>query len=161
MIYSKDITTAASPAFTKVAPKVTELNITKGLIYRVDITFPQGSAGLLGVCIFDGGFQVWPSSIGEWFSGDGLGIRFEDIYLKNAAPFKFLIKTYNDDDTYEHLVNVRIGQVSKEIYMARFLPHLSYKFYTDMLKQLQVEQSETQATQKQDILSNPFPFLPE
>ena len=159
MIYSMDITTAASPATTQVKPKVTELVITKGLIYRVDITFPQGSAGLLGLAVFDGSYQVWPSTLGQWFRGDGIAINFDDVYIKNSAPFKFLIHTYNDDDTYPHIVNVRIGQVSKEIYMARFLPHMAIKFQAEVFAELQEAQRQEKAKQQDVILDNPFPFL--
>ncbi|KKN25076.1 hypothetical protein LCGC14_0888590 [marine sediment metagenome] len=157
MIYSVHITTSKDTSIS--SPKTTELFITKGLIYRVDIDFPSGSAGLMGVIIFDGSFQVWPSTLEQWFTGDDNLISFEDIYLKNSAPYIFKILTYNEDTIYSHSVNVRIGLVSKEIYMARFLPHLSYKFFEKMLKRLQTDQVKRVDEQKQAIIETPFPWL--
>lgn len=157
MIYSANITTPKDTLL--VSPKRTPLKVTRGLVYKVEVDFPPGSAGLMGVAIFDGGFQVWPSTVGQWFTGDAIEVDFEDIYLKESAPFQFTIYTYNLDDTYEHLTIVRIGLVSKEIYMARFLPHLSYRFFEDMLGRLQIEQSKQAEQQKQDVTDNPFPWL--
>ena len=159
MIYSANITSAANNVYTKSSPKRTVLSVTKGLVYKVELDFPSGSAGLMGVAIADGGFQVWPSNIGNWFTGDNISIDFEDTYLKESAPYQFNIYTYNEDTVYPHLVNVRIGLVSKDIFMARFLPHLSYKYYADMLRQLESEQKQAAEVQKQEITETPFPWL--
>jgi len=157
MIYSVNITTPKNTAIN--TPKATELVITKGLVYKIEIDYPSGSAGLMGVIICDGSLQVWPSSLGQWFTGDGNLISFDDIYLKESAPFILRVLTYNVDTAYKHAVNIRIGLVTKEIYMARFLPHLSSKFFKQMIETLQLEQSQRENSQRQDIIDNPFPWL--
>lgn len=157
MIYSVNVRTTKQTANNN--PTVTELFVTKGLVYKIEIHFPSGSAGLMGVIICDGGFQVWPSTLGEWFTGDGNTISFEDVYLKESAPYKFRILTYNIDTTYPHKVNIRIGLVSKDIFMARFLPHLSYKYFQRMIEDLQKQQQETKVKQQQAIIETPFPWL--
>ena len=154
MIYSAQISTANT--YTKAAPKRTELKITRGLVYKIELNFPPGSAGLAGVMIFDGGFQVWPSTLGQWFTGDDILISFDDVYLKEAEPFLFSIDTYNEDDTYEHLVDVRIGLVSKDIFMARFLPHMSYKYFEQMLVRLQAAQAAAVAAQEAARKKTPY-----
>lgn len=159
MIYSVNIKTTEKTY--KTSPKPTDLVVTKGLVYRVDVDFPTGSAGLLGVIILDGSLQVWPSTLGQWFTGDGNLISFEDIYLKESAPYRFKIFTYNEDTTNPHSVNIRIGLVSKDIFMARFLPHLSYKYFQEMLEKLQVEQANRTEEQTQAVIDNPFPWLEE
>jgi hypothetical protein len=157
MIYSATIETLKNTAIS--TPKKTQLVVTTGLVYKVEVVFPAGSAGLMGVAILDGSLRVWPSTAGEWFVGDGNIISFDDVYLKEDAPYIFDIHTYNLDDTYAHKVYIRIGFVTKEIFMARFLPHLSYKYFEEMLKTLQVSQQALAKQQQEAILATPFTGL--
>lgn len=158
MVYTANITTAKT-IYPRTSPLHTALRVTKGLVYKVEFDFPPGSAGLLGCAIFDGSFQLWPSNVGQWFTGDSIVIGFDDVYLKESAPYQFHIYTYNDDDTYEHLVNVRIGLVSKDIFIARFLPSMAYKDFAESLLQIQREQTVTAEQQQLETVENPFPWL--
>lgn len=157
MIYTANITTPKDTAVG--ALKQTVLKVTKGLVYKVEFYFPSGSAGLLGVAVFDGLFQVWPSTIGEFFVSDNETIRFDDLYLKEAAPYQFDIYTYNTDDTYKHRVGVRIGLVSNEVFLARFLPYKSYDYFVRLLEQLSEEKAAATAEQRELIAETPFEWL--
>lgn len=157
MIYSIDIKTLKDRFKTNLLR--TPLIVTKGLVYKVELCFPCGSAGLMGVAIFDGSYSVWPSTIGEFFIGDNTTISFEDMYLKESAPYVFDIYTYNIDTKYAHNVQIRIGQVSKDVFMARFLPSVGYKYFTDMLQATQQEQVQQAELQKASILETPFNWL--
>lgn len=157
MIYIANIATPKNTAQT--ALKKTVINVTKGLVYKVEFCFPAGSAGLMGVAVFDGLFQVWPSSIGQFFVSDAETIRFDDMYLKEAAPYEFQVYTYNTDDTYDHLAVVRIGLVSNDVFMARFLPHKSYEYFIELLSQMRVEQYQLAVQQKEQIQETPFEWL--
>ena len=157
MIYSAEITTVKNTA--KTALKRTTLKITKGLVYKIEFYFPRGSAGLMGVAVFDGSYSIWPSTIGQFFSGDDVIISFDDMYLKEAAPFMFHIYTYNLDDTYNHLIHVRVGLVSKEVYLARFLPHIGYDYFASILNNIQTEQQQQAEQQRTQILETPFAGL--
>ena len=125
MIYSKYISTEIETYST--IPLQTTFKVTKGLVYKVEVDFPPGPSGLLKVQIYDGGHQLWPSTPGEYFISDGYCISFDDTLLKLVAPFQFDIYTWNEDEEYPHGVIVRIGMVSSEIFMARFLPSYGYK----------------------------------
>lgn len=138
MIYTKDITTAIT--FSKSSPKKTVMKVTKGLVYRVEICLPPGPCGLLHVAIFDGGYQVWPYEYGESFSGDAETITFDDVYLKETEPFEFTVLTWNEDDTYQHWCQIRLGLVSKEIFMGRFLPSIGFKELETVMSNLLKEQ---------------------
>jgi len=157
MIYSVEIETLKGGSKTKL--KRTPLVITKGLVYKVEFYFPSGSAGLMGVALFDGNYSVWPSTIGQFFIGDDVLIGFDDMYLKESKPFVFDIYTYNLDTEYNHSLSVRVGLVSKEVYLARFLPTVTYKFFAEMLSKVQVEQQQSAAIQKEAILQTPFEWL--
>lgn len=157
MIYSKYVWSLPDRPITN--PKRNELRITKGLVYKVEVQFPCGSAGLMGVAIFDGAFSVWPSNIGQFFRGDDVVISFEDLYLKEQPPYHFDIYIYNSDTIHSHGASVRVGLVSKEAYQARFLPNKSWEYFADMLSKLEQERAEQAAIQKAKIIETPFEWL--
>lgn len=146
LIYTANITTPANTARTALLRTV--INVTKGLVYKVEFFFPSGSAGLMGVAVFDGLYQVWPSNVGEFFIGEDQEIDFEDLYLKESAPFTFQCYTYNTDDTYEHFVSVRIGLVSSDAFMARFLPTKGRAYFEKLRSGMLLEREKIAAEQR-------------
>lgn len=153
MVYYIDVTTENT--YTASSPKSTVLKITRGLIYRVEVEFPPGPLGNLGVAIFDGNYQAWPSSPGYWWHTDWRVIAFDDLYFKSAAPFELIVKTYNTGDSYSHWCGVHVALVSKEEFIARFLPG-----YTgpEAEKKLAAAQAQQEAA-KAEILRRPFPWI--
>lgn len=157
MIYTANITTDEKGAKTKL--KHTVLNVTKGLIYKVEFYFPSGSAGLMGVAVFDGLFQCWPSTVGEFFKSDGETISFDDMYLKEAAPYQLDCYSYNTDDTYPHAVTVRVGLVSKEVFLARFMPTKGYDYLAGLLEKMSLEKDAQAAAQAELLKETPYEWL--
>jgi len=155
VIYAYDITTEIG--VTQNNPLRTPLKVTKGLIYQVEIEFPPGPLGLCHVVINDGGHQVWPSNPGNSFHGDNGMIVFPDSYLKLVEPYEFTALTWNEDDSYEHTIQLRLGMVSSEIFMGRFLPSISYEAMLEVLRQTQL----TQEAERQRVLEDPFPWAGE
>lgn len=155
MIYTKDCET--SIAYTKASPLLTILKVTKGLVYKVEVEFPVGCRGTAHVVICDGGYQAWPSTPGSSWHSDGGVISFDDLYLKEAAPFEFSIYTYLINADFSHTPQIRIGMVSKEAFKARFMPTTVWKEFVDTMKQLQEEQTARAG----EILAEPFPWLTE
>lgn len=134
MIYIANITTknlTEQPGLTKTVMKV-----TKGLVYKVEFYFPSGSAGLMGVAVFDGLYQVWPSNAGEFFVGEDQQISFDDLYMKDSAPYEFQCYTYNTDTEHPHFVSVRIGLVSSDVFLARFMPTRGHDYLLKLRKQM-------------------------
>ena len=138
MIFCKSITTAVGK--DKSNPVATILPVCKGLIYRLEIDFPPGCCGLLHVQIFDGRYQVWPSTRGESFHGDACVVAFDDCYLKTAAPWVFKIITWNEDDTWNHTTQVRIGIASSEAFMSRYMPSITWDKFQSVLDRTALEQ---------------------
>lgn len=153
MIYSKYVYTVKDTY--AVNPLRTPLKVAKGLVYKVEVEFPPGPIGLYKCQIYDGGHQLWPSTPGEFFKSDGLLISFDDTYLKLAAPFEFTIYTWNEDEAYPHGLTVRIGMVSKEIFMARFLPSYGYKQLAKLLKYEEAKQ----VNDREGIIKKPFSWI--
>ena len=152
MIYAYDITTVANT--TQSSPKRTTLKVTKGLVYQVEVEFPPGPLGYCHVSIHDGGYQIWPSNSEFDFHGDNGYITFPDTYLKLVAPFEFTAVTWNEDDTWPHTIHIRLGMVSDEVFMARFLPSLSFDKMLTVLDEAQKRQEE----QREAVLANPLPW---
>lgn len=157
MIYSANITTAKDTAVT--ALKRTSITVTSGLVYKVEFNFPPGSAGLMGVAVFDGLYQVWPSTVGEYFIGENQLISFDDMYLKENPPFQFQCFTYNLDDTHSHLISVRIGLVSQEVFLARFMPTKGQDYLADVIKSLVAEKEVQARVQRETIPLTPAQWL--
>lgn len=157
MIYSANIKTVKNTPVTSL--KRTVLNVTRGLVYKVEFYFPSGSAGLMGAAVFDGLFQCWPSTVGQFFNSDNETISFDDMYLKESAPFQFDVLTYNDDDTYDHVVDVRVGLVSKEVFLARFMPTKGYDYLVELTARLQAEQAVRAAAQAVTAAETPYEWL--
>lgn len=155
MIYALDFLLAKQATPAIIEHQV--LKVTKGLVYKVEFHFPPGCGGLVHMAVFDGGFQVWPSSSGVNFHTDNFAISFEDIYMKLAAPFQFDFYGYNEDETYEHTIHCRIAMVSKDIFMARWIPTMAYDHFVKLLR----EEQEMQEEQRQAIIAEPFPWLKE
>jgi len=153
MIYTIDFTIPKNTP--ENSPHHDRLIVTRGLVYRVEFQFPAGCAGLVGILVSDGGFQVWPSTLGNWFITDNFVIAFDDMYLKYSDPFQFDFWGYNLDDTYEHTVYGRIGLSDKEIFQARYLPNVAYEL---MQKEL-AKAEETQEAERQAVLQSPFPWI--
>jgi len=155
MIYVADITT---PIINRAGnPLKTILKIGSGLIYKVEVEFPTGPCGLLYTRAYDGLHSLWPSSEGVWYHSDGVTIAFDDLYLKMQPPFQIDIFTYNLDEVYPHWCQWRVGMVSQEVFIARFLPSYEYEYFKRMLEEMAVEEKER--TEKR--LELPFPWLRE
>jgi len=155
MIYALDflLEKQATPAIVEHQT----LKVTKGLVYKVEFHFPPGCAGLAHLAVFDGGHQVWPSSPGETFHTDNFNISFEDVYMKLAAPYQFDFYGYNEDTLWPHTVYCRIAMVSKDIFMARWLPTLAYDHFIKLMR----EEQKMQEERRKEILAEPFPWLLE
>ena len=65
MIYVAQLSIAASTLPT--SPTIEDLCVTRGLVYKLEVQFPSGCQGLVGVSIYDGAYQVWPSTPDKWF----------------------------------------------------------------------------------------------
>lgn len=153
MIYTGNITIPANTPAT--LPTEMRIPITLGIIYKIELQFPPGCGGLAHLVINDGGYQVWPSTPGTDFATDDYTVSFEDTYLKQAAPKELQVYGYNEDETYQHIIQVRLGVASKDIFMARYLPTMSYDYFMQIMKKKEAEdEAKTKAA-----LARPFTFF--
>ncbi len=152
MIYTASITTAANTPEGSNTDVI--LQTTSGLVWMFDIDFPPGCCGLLHVQLFDGSYQVLPASVGDSLHGDSVSMRFDDLYLKQAAPFEFRIRTWNLDDTWPHTIQLRLGMASSRAEMSRYMPALSFEDFEKMLAESIAQQEAIRQLQLEAALSN-------
>ena len=107
MDYVKEITIPANTLET--SKQETTLNVVKGVIHRVRVYFPFGCMGLAKVQIFRGQQQLWPSTDGEYYAGNGTEVDFKEFLEIEATSEDLIIKTWNEDDTYDHTIRVTLS----------------------------------------------------
>lgn len=120
MVYVATITTEKSTDIT--SPLHTSIKAFAGVIYQVEIMFPKGPSGLVGVKIWRANVALYPVDRDEWFIGDGETIRFEDIREMTVSESLIDVFTYNTDTIFDHLIQVRIGVLPVDLYEQRYLP---------------------------------------
>lgn len=90
-----------------------EMQVWKGVIYRVMIMFPTGPSGLLRCQIIEGLASRWPTNSDESFGADGETVDFKEYLEIDSPPALFKLRAWNLDDTYEHTVYIRLGVLPK------------------------------------------------
>lgn len=150
MIYSTSITTAAKG--TEKNATRTTIKITKGLIWLMEIDFPAGCVGLVHAQLFDGKYQLLPASPGKNLSGDGQLLRYDDSYLKEAAPFELTLVSWNEDELWTHNIQVRIGVASSRLFMARYLPSVGWEDFAKEMEKARAGQRALMVSQTKALL---------
>jgi len=107
MIYNFSVSVATTN--TATAPLKTTHKLTHGIIHKLDIVFPPGCLGLVGIAIFNGLHQLWPTNPTEYFISDDETISFREHYELIEEPFELYSVGYTMDDTYDHTIVLRIG----------------------------------------------------
>ncbi len=112
MIYLHELTI---PAQTSKASAVTaEVSVVEGVITEVNILFPLGCKGLVGVQVKDWQHIVWPTNPDLWLIADGETIHWSDDYELSGNPHTLTVRGYNEDDSYPHTIYFRFVVMEKE-----------------------------------------------
>jgi len=113
MFHEKDITIPANT--DKTSPVVVTWRVEEGVITHVEISFPPGCHRLAHVQIWYHESQLYPHGRDEDFAADAYTIKFTDQFEINEPPYELKIKGWNEDDTYDHTITVRVNIVPKEL----------------------------------------------
>jgi hypothetical protein len=87
----------------------TEIKLTKGTIDYISLFFPFGCAGLVGIQLWQYGYQLFPTNRDSYYLGDNVLIPFSTIVDISEEPFNLYVKGYNLDDLYNHTVYININ----------------------------------------------------
>lgn len=97
-----DVTVPASTL--ESAPAETETQFPQGELVGVELVFPDGCAGEVGVQLAVAGGQVLPTTRGAWFAGNNETLSYELVGQANNGNWSVI--AYNSDE-YDHTVHVR------------------------------------------------------
>ena len=117
MIYVETITTPANT--TKKDPLKTTMVLKPGVIHRLEIQAPPGAEFLHHLIVKQGIYQMWPSGRGRDFALEDTNIEFDEWYELPKNRAEIVVHTWNEDDTYAHIVIVRIGVLSKNVLLRK------------------------------------------
>lgn len=97
------------PLNTPASAPVTEAMVCcPGTVKEVMLAFPKGQRGTTRCRVLRFGHQVWPTTPGAWYRGDGWIIEFPENFPVVDPPFEFVIEAYNSDTADDHTVMIRM-----------------------------------------------------
>lgn len=100
---------------TEDIPVETELELTYGIIHRIEVQFPIGTQALAHCRILHRRAQKWPTNIDGSFASDGYVIPIDEHFDLTEPPHTLTAICWNDDDTYAHTITIRVGILPPEI----------------------------------------------
>ena len=112
MLHSKHIT--LTHGATELTATNTKFIVNQGVIYRVWVVFPPGCAGLVKVRIYHEGHPFLPVDEGAFLRGDAYIYEFPVMHEITDAPELITIKAWNEDDIYDHTIDVLFLIIPKE-----------------------------------------------
>jgi hypothetical protein len=97
------------PASTAETAKIkSTLPLARGKITQVQVHFPSGHVGLTHIGLNRGLHQFLPTNAESTFSSSGETISFAEDFMLDAAPYQLEAYTWNEDETYDHTITVRV-----------------------------------------------------
>jgi hypothetical protein len=104
-IYSAQLTIPprtpeSSPAYVLITP----LN---GLLQYMEIIFPNGPAGVVGVRVLDEGRQIAPIPSG-WIFGNDDKIPWHDGRRLQGPPYRVIFQGFSNAIDWPHTINLRL-----------------------------------------------------
>lgn len=91
-----------------------KLKLAAGILHYVEIKFPAGCVGLVHVRLLHGVHPVIPMNAEDDINGDDEVIPFKEFYPLGANDNVITLQAWNEDDTYDHTISVRIGVLLEE-----------------------------------------------
>ncbi len=93
-------------------PQLFILPIAQGTIERIDLEYPAGCCGLVGIRVINEDWQLVPWNTDQWLSSDDRTFQLPLDYAVTQPPYRLVIYGYNLDDVYNH--TIRIGVMLNE-----------------------------------------------
>lgn len=104
-----------SSDISSLTPLIQRVDLEAGRIEKIEIEFPDGCVGLIGVRVFHESSQLVPRNTDNWCVGNDVIIEADLKYPFETEPLELLLSGYNEDDTYPHTPRVRITLTPAEM----------------------------------------------
>ena len=112
MNYEKRITVPRNTPAT--APVEETLTVHPGVVTEVNIVFPDGCIQLVHAQIMHWSQNLWPPYADMDFTGNNEVIDWNEEYAIQDPPFDFVVRAWNDDDTFAHTLTVRMAVLPRD-----------------------------------------------
>jgi len=112
MFFSNEITVPKNTAIT--APVETVIPVTRGIIDKVGYRPRPGHAGLCHCRVYYHEHQIYPVSRDQDLHGDTFPIEWNDQEEIFTAPYTLVVRSWNDDDTYEHAFDISFSILDEQ-----------------------------------------------
>lgn len=112
MIYNYSLTIPVSTSISD--PLEQSITLVPGIIRKLDIEFPAGCQGRVGVQIWRSIHQLWPTNDQAWFVSDDYTISFPEEYELEEIPWELTLKGYNTSTSQPHTIKFRFGVLPKK-----------------------------------------------
>lgn len=128
------------PANTPVTSPVEKtITLTAGVITSIGYHFPAGCHALASVTLWKGHRQLIPENRAEQVRGDNVTFFTAEFIETAPAPYEFIIKLANEDDTWPHTPIVYLIVMPKwvaapMIIMEKILSVLSERLVVRLLR---------------------------
>jgi len=99
---------------TKGKPLRKEVTLPRGIIEELDVIFPPGPVGLVGVRVFRGLHQIVPARYEDWLVGEDITFTHRTPVELLSEPYVLTLEGYNEDEVYDHTVIFRFTVRSPE-----------------------------------------------
>lgn len=86
-----------------------QVQLVRGIVQPLEVIFPPGPAGLVGVRAYQGSHQLVPQRDTTWLTGDGITYPHATPIDLLAAPYTITVEGYNEDETYDHTIIFRFS----------------------------------------------------
>jgi len=127
VFYCWDITI---PKDTEEDDPVTQtLKLSKGVITRLDVKFPAGCHGMVGIRITRYEAPLVPLARESWLTGDDETVPTEGYYELFEAPSQLKFVGCSPDTDYPHTISVRVQVLPKEVVGLKAIFDLLYGFF--------------------------------
>lgn len=94
---------------TEDEPIEEDLKLTHGIIHRIEVQFPIGTAALAHCRLLHHSFGHLPTNPSGSFATDGYVIPIDENLEFFSEPYIIRAVCWNDDDTYPHTITIRFG----------------------------------------------------
>lgn len=115
MIFESDLTVSANTQ--QASPAELEMDLTHGIIHRLEVWFPPGCRGQVKVVISRNGHQLWPTNADGQLKADAFTISFPVWYELEDRPYKVWVRAWSPGTSYDHNITIRLGVQRREILM--------------------------------------------
>ncbi len=112
MLYATQLTIPANT--TEANPATVDLGMVPSVIKEVQILFPTGCKGLVGVRVKDWEHIIFPNNEDSWIVADGETVDWYDDQPLAGNPNTLTLEGYNSDDTYPHTIYFRFATIEAE-----------------------------------------------